>query len=257
MGTKRNRTVSRLARLATDFWGYFHLVSYAATHLRGLKRIPTRTVLYRQIYFTGIETIGRVVVIGLLIGIVLITQVASFGWCSPKTTGRILVSTVVRELGGVLTAIIVIARSGGAVAAELGAVKITRDAEHLRVLGIDPMQYLILPRLLGITVAVFVLSVYFQIAALFGGVVFSSVLAGLPFTQYMNAVVAAIHPLDVAVSLGKSMVFGLIIATVACYQGFNVKVSITEIPQASIRAVMQSLLLVFLFDGIITLVAFL
>jgi len=240
-----------------DSKGYYKLFCYFIKNLLVLKIAPIRSVLYKQIYFTGIEAINKVSIIGILIGIVIITQVTNIAGSDTILIGKILTWTVVRELGPLFVAIIVITRSGTAVTSELASMKINREIESLRIMGINPVDYLIVPRIMGITLSVFILAFYFQILAIAGGLVFSSILWRIPFMYYLKGIFSALSISEIAVSLLKSLVFGLLISMVSSYQGFSVKASITEIPQAGIRAVMQSLFMVFIFDGIITLITFL
>jgi phospholipid/cholesterol/gamma-HCH transport system permease protein len=236
--------------------GYYELFCYSIRNIPLLRIEPIRSVLYKQIYFTGIEALSKVAAIGILIGIVIITQIVNLVGSNAVLTGKILIWTVVRELGPLLAAIIIIARSGTAISSELGSMKINREADSLRIMGINPVDYLFVPRIVGITISVFILAFYFQLMAIAGGLAFTSIFLELSFLQHLKGIFSALKLFEVLVSLLKSLVFGLLISIVSCYQGFSVKSSITEIPQAATRAVMQSLFLVFIFDGIITLVFF-
>lgn len=232
------------------------LLCYSVRNIPLLRSAPIRSVLYKQLYFTGIEALGKVAAIGILIGIVIITQIVNLAGSNAVLTGKILIWTVVRELGPLLAAIIIIARSGTAISSELGSMKVNRETDSLRIMGINPVDYLIVPRVAGITVSVFILAVYFQVMAIAGGLAFTSVFLDLSFLQHLKAIFSALKLFEVLISLLKSLVFGLLISIVSCYQGFSVEASITEIPQAATRAVMQSLFLVFIFDGIITVISF-
>lgn len=236
--------------------GSYRLFLNAAKRIPSLKIFPVRSVLYRQIYFTGIEALNKVAIIGILIGIVIITQVANIVGLNPVLTGKILIWTVVRELGPLFAAIIVIARSCTAIASELGSMKANREVDTLRIMGIDPDSYLIMPRILGISISVFILTFYFQISAIAGGLFVSSVFTDIPFYEHLKGIFSALSIFQIIISLLKSVVFGLLISTVSCYHGLRVQTSITEIPQMTTFAVMQSLFVVLIFDGIITVVSF-
>jgi phospholipid/cholesterol/gamma-HCH transport system permease protein len=236
--------------------GYYALLCYSIRNIPLLRSTPIRSVFYKQIYFTGIEAMSKVAAIGILIGIVIITQIVNLVGSNAVLTGKILIWTVVRELGPLLAAIIIIARSGTAISSELGSMKVNREADSLRIMGINPVDYLIVPRVAGITISVFILAFYFQVIAIAGGLAFTSVFLDLSFSQHLKGIFSALKLFEVLVSLFKSLVFGLSISIVSCYQGFSVEASITEIPQAATRAVMQSLFLVFIFDGIITVISF-
>lgn len=228
----------------------------AARNIAALRIAPVRLVAYRQIYFTGIEALSKIAIIGALIGIVIITQVTNIVGLNAILTGKILLWTVVRELGPLFAAIIIIARSCTAVASELGSMKVNREIDNLRGMGIDPAEYLIVPRIFGITASVFILTFYFQITAIAGGLALSSVLVDIPFLRHLQGIFSALSLFEIIISFLKSAVFGIIISTLACYHGLRVQQSITEIPQATTVAVMQSLFMVFIFDGIITVISF-
>lgn len=237
--------------------GSCELFLHSIKNISALKIAPVRMVAYRQLYFTGLEALSKVAIIGALIGIVIITQVTNIVGLNALLIGKILLWTVVRELGPLFAAIIIIARSCTAVASELGSMKVNREVDSLRIMGIDPLDYLIVPRIVGITLSVFILTFYFQIIAIAGGLALSSVLVDISFLQHLRGIFSALSLFEIVISLLKSAVFGMIISTVACYHGFRVQLSITEIPQVTTIAVMQSLFLVFIFDGIITVISFL
>jgi phospholipid/cholesterol/gamma-HCH transport system permease protein len=222
-------------------------------------RIPSvRMVLYRQIYFTGVEALGTVALIAALLGIVIITEVASLIGSNAELTGKILVWTVVRELGPLLTATLIVARSCTAVASELGSMKLNGEVSHLITMGIDPYGYLLVPRILGMTIAVVLLTVYFQLCSIAGGLVFSSQLfLHIEFLRHLQGIFAELRVFDIAISLLKSLVFGILLSAGSCYHGFRVKASLTEIPQVTAVAVIQSLFLMFVIDGLITVTFFL
>ena len=130
----------------------FGLLFTAFRNLHFLKVSPVRAVFFRQIYFAGIETFGKMVVIGMLVGVVIITQITSLvGLGSAVLTGKILIWVVVRELGPLLAAIIIIARSVTAISAELGAMNVENEIENIEMMGIDPSRYLIMPRVFALT----------------------------------------------------------------------------------------------------------
>lgn len=241
----------------THFAAPCRLLYDCLRHITSLKIYPARTVFYRQIYFTGIESLKTVSIIACLVGIVIITQAMNIAGLNAALTGKILIWMVVRELGPLLTAVIVIARSGTAIAAELGSMNINGEMDSLKVMGISPLNYLIVPRVMGLTASMFTLTVYFQIVCVIGGLFVSSVIMGTPFLQHAQTMFGALNVFEVGISVLKSVAFGLVISAVSCYWGLGVKSSITEIPQATTMAVMQSLFSVFIFDGLITIISYL
>ncbi len=214
---------------------------------------PVSRVYLKQVYFTGVEAAGIIVALFLLIGILILTQIVSFaGAGSAPLTGKILVWIVVRELGPLLTAVIVIARSGTAIATELATMKLGGEIDVLETLGIPPARYLIMPRILGAATAVVVLTMYAEVVAVAGGFLAASLAWGIPLEQYNQGIVPFLTLREIGVSVFKSFTFGLLIAAVCCRQGLSVEGSFTQVPQAATKGVMRSLLLVFLHDAVVT-----
>ena len=215
-----------------------------------------RAVLLRQVYFTGLEAWKIIVLVALILGTVIVSQVVGLvGGGNGSLTAKVLVWVVFRELAPLLTAMIVIARSGTAIATELGSMKISGELEALELLGIPSERYLILPRIVGMTVAVTVLTAYFVLTAFVGGFLIASLVHHIPYDQFIQGVVASLGPIEVVVLAIKSMVFGVAISLVCCHAGLSVGTSVTEIPQAATRAVITSLFSVVLLDGLITFLA--
>jgi len=167
-------------------------------------------------------------------------------------TGKVLVWVVFRELGPLLTALIVVARSGTAIAAELGSMKINGELEALEMLGIPGERYLILPRIAGVAAAVVVLTAYFVLTAFVGGFLIASLGHHIPYGQFVQGVVASLGLGEVVVLGIKACAFGLAIPVICCHAGLSVGSSATEIPQAATRAVITSLFAIVLLDGLIT-----
>jgi len=214
-----------------------------------------RAVLFKQIYFTGLQASGIVITIAVLLGIVIITQVISLVGHNGSLTGKILVWVVLRELAPLLTAIIIIARSGTAIAAELGSMKLNHEIDSLEMMGISPERYLIFPRIAGVTVSVVVLTLYSVFFAFLASFTAASLGWHIPFQQFSQGVISAIGIQEIIILLSKSILFGLFISATCCSYGLRVSSSVTEIPQSATKAVISSLFAVFLLDGIITYLA--
>jgi phospholipid/cholesterol/gamma-HCH transport system permease protein len=220
-------------------------------------RRPILAVLRKQIYFTGLESLKIIVIISVTIGIVIITQVISLIGTNEALMGRVLVWLVIRELGPVLTAIIIIARSGTAIATELGYMKINNEIESIESLGIPADRYLIMPRIIGVTSSVVILTIYFEIAAIMGGFTVAALGWHVSFDKFSQSIFSILTGKELGMSFVKSLFFGLFLSAACCRHGLSVGKSATQIPQAATKGVMQSLFLVFLLDGIITLVSLL
>jgi phospholipid/cholesterol/gamma-HCH transport system permease protein len=223
---------------------------YLASFRQG--RAVIRMVLLKQVYFTGLEGSGIIVSIAVILGTVIITQVVSLVGNNGSLTGKILVWVVLRELAPLLTAVIVIARSGTAIAAELGTMRINGEIEAIEMMGIPTQRYLILPRVLGVTTSVVILTVYFVLTAFIGSFMVASIGWHLPYDQFSQGILSSLGIKEVVVLFTKSLLFGLFVSSTCCCYGLSVGRSATEIPQAATRAVMTSLFTVFLLDGLIT-----
>lgn len=214
-----------------------------------------RAVLLKQIYFTGLQASGIVITIAVLLGIVIITQVISLVGHNGSLTGKILVWIVLRELAPLLTAIVIIARSGTAIATELGTMKLNKEIEALQMMGISSERYLVFPRIAGVTLSVVVLTLYSVFFAFLASFIAASLGWHIPFEQFSQGVISAIGTQEIVIVFTKSILFGLFISATCCSYGLRVSSSVTEIPQSATKAVISSLFAVFLLDGVITYLA--
>lgn len=218
-------------------------------------RAAIRSVLYKQTYFTGLQACGIIVTIASLLGAIVIAQAISLVGNNATLAGKILVWVVLRELAPLLTALIVIARSGTAIAAELGTMKINGEIETLEMMGIPADRYLLLPRIIGAAISVVVLTVYFVICTCLAGYLVAALGWNVPYDEFADGIRAALGAREIVALFGKSLLFGLAISATCCSFGMSVGRSLTEIPQAATKAVMNSLILVFLIDGVMTYLA--
>ena len=236
--------------------GFFSLWLSVLSHLRDFSLAPVRTVFLRQLYFTGLQALGWVAVIGLLLGMAIITQIANLSGSNATLIAKILIWTVVRELGPLFAAIMVMSRSCPAMAAELASMKVAGEVEHLREMGISPVGYLVVPRLLGTGLSLLLLTFYFLVVTIAGGLGLSSLLLDIPFANHLAVIFSTLSLLEVGAALLKGLIFGLLISSIACHYGLSARGSITEIPQVTGTAVMQSLFAVLVVNVLITLLVF-
>ena len=211
-------------------------------------------VVSAQIYFTGWQAIPLITVLALATGGICILQSSAQLTLLGGTNmlGNILVVIIVREVGPLLTALIVIARSGTAVASEIGNMRVNREIEALEAMGINPLSYIVFPRLIGGIISVLCLAFYFNVIALIGGFVVTSALNDLPFSFYTESLANAFAIEDVGLFLLKNSFSGMIIFVVSCYQGFLVKESSHEVPQVTTKAVVNSIIYVTTFNLAVT-----
>jgi len=252
-----HRTIDRF-REAVYALGFFGRVLTETVLFVRRKQVGFK-VLVMQILFTGVEALSISAIlamgIGAVINIVGLSLLPQFG--QGRLMYVILIAIITRELGPLLTAFIIIARSGTAIATELGGMVVSHEIEAYISVGVDPLSYLVVPRFLGVTVSCFFLNIYFNFFGLLGSYGVLRIIKPLPFAEYFQGLVGALNGIDLAAGLVKSLVFGVLISVVATYQGFSVMRATTEVPQAGIRAVGQSFTAIIIADAVITAVSYL
>ena len=211
-------------------------------------------VISAQIYFTGWQALPLVAVLALGTGGVLILQSLSnltlLG--GTQMIGNFLLVMVLREAGPLLVALVVIARSGTAVASELGNMRANREIEALESMGINPLSFIVFPRVIGGVISVLCLAFYFNFMALIGGFVITRLIQDMSFAFYSDSLMRAFAKEDVLIFLLKNGFSGMIIFVVCCYQGLSVKKSPHEVPQVTTQAVVNSIIFVVMFNLIVT-----
>jgi phospholipid/cholesterol/gamma-HCH transport system permease protein len=252
-----DQQVCRLGRVVTGNIAYtirilqMVYVSMRATlfdQTQGLRTVFS--VVSTQIYFTGWQAMPLITILALASGGLVILQSASnlnfLG--GGGMIGNLLVVIVVRELAPLLTALVVIARSGTAVASEVGNMRANREIEALESMGINPLSYIVFPRILGGIVSVLCLSIYFVLIALVGGFVITKLVHDMSFGFYFDSLSRALSVEDVWLFLLKNSFSGMIIFVIACYQGLSVRQSPTEVPIVTTQAVVKSIIYVISFN---------
>ena len=239
------------------------LIGYALRHLtKGRKLVPKvgREVLKRQILFTGVEALPFVGLIAVLTGAVVGVQaILLSGAAGRDLLGTLLVTVLVRELGPLLVAFIVIGRSGAAIAAELASMRVHRELDSLEAMGVDPFDYLVIPRMAGVIVAIMGLTMAFIATSLISGWIILQVVGSTPtpLVDYATLIAAPLTFADLAILLAKTVVPGLLIAAIACHEGLTAGLSSTDVPRAATRGVVRSLSAVFLWSAGVTALAYL
>jgi phospholipid/cholesterol/gamma-HCH transport system permease protein len=206
------------------------------------RRQTAYKVLIMQILFTFVEALGvsSLLALGIgaavnIIGLPFLTRLSQ-----ERLNYSLLITRMTRELGPLLTAFIVIARSATAIATEMAGLVISHEVEAYISVGLDPIEYLAVPRFLGVTASVFMLNIYFSVFGLAGSFAVAQIFNPLPASVYFGNLLNAFSLPDLLVSIIKSIFFGMIIATLAMIQGLSVERSSTEVPIAGLRAVSAS-----------------
>lgn len=248
------KTLPRFAESIIEFFQFLFEIIQESFRFHQYRKV-SRLVLMRQIFFTGLEALWIITLIALVIGGIVILEGNSIlsSFSQSKLFYIILVSIVIRELGSLLTAFIIIARSGTAIAAELGNMVVNREIDALLSFGISPISYLVIPRIIGVVISVSVLTIYFISAALIGVWIISLFFTPINFIDFLQNVFAEITFTDMISGFLKTITFGLVISIISCYEGLSVSIATTEVPQRTIKAVVNSLSWVIIFDILITI----
>jgi phospholipid/cholesterol/gamma-HCH transport system permease protein len=224
-------------------------------------RRTVRDALARQILFSGVEATPFTVVVAFLVGISVVVQAQLWLGRVGQTQllGPVLVAVVLRELGPLLANIIVIGRSGNAIAAELGHMRLSGEVRVLDAQGLDPLVYLVVPRALATMTAVLCLTVLFIFVCLFSGYWFGWLLGARTggILAFLDSVARAIGPWDVFNVVAKSLVPGLLAGVICSTAGLSVADTITDVPKAIARAVQWSVVMLFLISALISLATYL
>lgn len=231
---------------------YWSIRATLSDQAQGLRTIFS--VVSAQIYFTGWQAMPLISVLALATGSIVIlqssVQLSLLG--GSEMIGNLLVVIIVREVGPLLTSLVVIARSGTAVASEVGNMRANREIEALESMGINPLSYIVFPRIVGGVVSVITLTYYYIIIAMFGGYLFTRLLQDMPLSFFLDSLVRALALEDMFLFFIKAAFSGMIIFVVSCYQGLLVKRSPHEVPQVTTKAVVDSIIYVTVFNLTVT-----
>jgi phospholipid/cholesterol/gamma-HCH transport system permease protein len=215
-------------------------------------------VITKQILFTGVDAFPVVSGIALMLGIIIITQA---GTQLPKLgagglIGNIIVVVVIREMGPLLTAFIVVGRSGTAITTELGNMRVGREVLALELMGIRVTRYIVMPRMVGMVLSMICLTLYFDAVCVLGGFFVAKIVLTVPFDAFAQGVAKSLSLIDIVVTFVKAATFGTAVAAICSYHGLCVRASYTEVPQQTTRAMINSLTICLLLDIVITLAAY-
>ncbi|MFP4316285.1 MAG: MlaE family ABC transporter permease [Desulfovibrionales bacterium] len=179
--------------------------------------------IFQQTYFIGLKSMFVICLIGLFTGMVLGLQgyytLVKFG--SEGLLGAAVALSLIRELGPTLTAIMIIARAGSAMAAELGVMRISEQIDALDTMDINPVRYLVSPKMAACIISFPLLTAFFDVLGIIGGYITGVLLLGINAGTYFYRMENAVEMVDIQGGFIKSFVFAVIVATICCYQGYN------------------------------------
>jgi phospholipid/cholesterol/gamma-HCH transport system permease protein len=199
-------------------------------------------ILIMQILFTFVQALGISTLLALGIGaavnIIGVPVLTNFS--QQQLIYSLLIIIITRELGPLLTAFIVIARSATAIATEIAGMVISHEVEAYISIGVDPIEHLAVPRFLGVTISMVLLNIYFSVFGLAGSFLVVQIFNTMPFQIYFSNLLQFLTIQDVAISIIKSIAFGAIISIEAVIEGLSVERATTEVPIAGLKAVSRA-----------------
>ncbi len=205
---------------------------------------------------TGVDALPIVGLISFLLGLIMAfmssVQLQQFG--ANIYVASLVSLSMTRELGPIMTCIIVAGRSGSAFAAEIGSMKIAEEVDALFTMGFDPHLFLVTPKLLAAMLVVPMLTLFSDVFAIFGGMLIGVSMLDLTFTSYINQTIATLSLFDVFWGVGKSIIFALLISWIGCLRGFQVRGGAASVGKATTSAVVSAIFLIILTDSIFAVI---
>jgi phospholipid/cholesterol/gamma-HCH transport system permease protein len=218
-------------------------------------RSPGKPIhIFKQLYFIGVKSVFVIVLTAAFTGMVLGLQgyytLAKFG--SEGMLGAAVALSLIRELGPVLTALMVTGRAGSAISAEIGIMKITEQIDALRTMALEPFKYLVSPKILASLIALPLLCAIFDVVGIYGGYLVGVKLLGVNSGAYFHEIEKSLEWKDVYSGFIKSVSFGVIISWICCYKGYYAGHGAEGVSRATTSAVVMSSVLVLIWDYFLT-----
>lgn len=209
-------------------------------------------------WFIGTKSIFVIALTGLFTGMVLGLQgyysLVKFG--SEAALGSAVSLTLVRELGPVFTAIMVTARAGSAMAAEIGVMRISEQIDALKTMHINPVRFLFTPRIIASIISLPLLTALFDVIGILGGYISGSIMLGINQYVYMDTVIKSVRINDISGGFYKAFIFSIVVTTICCYRGYYTHLysgfGARGVSLSTTNAVVQSCIFIFIFDYMIT-----
>jgi len=262
-GVRRMATVTPwLARLGTavldlgagstravGFVGEVAAATWRLVRRSGRFRVRDLAVVIQE---CGIEALPIVTLISILVGMILAfvgaVQLTRFG--AQIYVADLVAVAMVREMGCIMTGIIMAGRTGSGFAAQIGTMKVTQEVDALTTLGIPPIDFLVLPRVLALSLMMPLLTVYANVLGIAGGALVSVGMLDVTLVQYVNESNAAVSLTSYATGIGKSVVFGVLVALAGCLRGMQSGKSSSAVGDAATSAVVTGIVLIIVADGL-------
>ncbi len=243
------------AAVLEEAMALLEFVGQSATSFAGSLTHPSR-IRWRPIMFNirtaGFDALPIVGLLSFLLGIVVAYQGADqlrqYG--ANIFIADLVGLSMLREFAPLITAIILAGRSGSAYAAQIGTMTVTEEIDAMRTIGIAPLELLVLPKVIALIIAMPLLTMFADVAGVFGGMIMSRVQLGVTYNEFLDRLVKAVSITSYVVGIGKAPVFAFIIAIVGCFQGFRTKGGADSVGRQTTRAVVQSIFLVIGADAL-------
>ncbi len=242
-----------------------HIISFMY-FLGGLSNLAFKTIKFsflppyrkdrvlEQIKKAGLDSLPLVSLIALFIGFIFALQTAYFMQRigSELYIASLVALSIVRELGPVITALVVAGRVGASITAELGSMQVTEQVDALETFATNPIKYLVVPRFIALSFVLPILTIYADAVGILGSYIICVFRLGINSSIYLRVTSEALYFKDVFNGLFKTIFFGMIIAIISCYEGFNVKGGAEGVGQATTRSVVFSFIMIIMADCIFT-----
>ncbi len=248
------KTIGSISHILDLFAFAYRILSLAIFRPKSGRTLIAR-VIVQQLYFTAVQALPVIVPIALLIGSAVIIQFAKLS--GQYDFGRISVLLLVREIGPIVTAMMVILRSATAVTIEVSYMRVLHELDAMEMNGLDPIRVVCVPRLVGITSALLGLFIVFDLVSIMGGYTLVWLTRYVPVGNFLHQIAKAITVSDIAVGLIKAITFGVIITVTCLYRGFEMKRQITEVPVATSRSAVECFLYCLVVNAFISIIFYL
>jgi phospholipid/cholesterol/gamma-HCH transport system permease protein len=259
-GSAGRAATSRVTHTRFPRWaipaGHLLLLWHCLRRIALLRNPMVRLVFLRQVYFVGVQGSRAILLLAIAVGALMVPEATLLLGANNSYLYDILGWALVTEAAPLLVALVAIGRSASVISTELALMKVHGELRHLEHMRIDPRDYLALPRIAALTVSLLVATFYYQIISVTGGFAVSALLLNVSFMEQMQLMLEALSPSGILLAGAKTVVFGLVIGTIACFAGLYAGNTVNDVPRAQIVGYMRSLIWLVLIDAIFAIATF-
>ncbi len=259
-GSAKWAATSRVTHTRFPRWaipaGHLLLLWHCVGRIALLRNPMVRLVFLRQVYFVGVQGSRAIVLLAIAVGALAVPGATLLLGANNSYLYDILGWALVTEAAPLLVALVVIGRSASVISTELALMKVRGELCHLEHMRIDPRDYLALPRIAALTVSLLVATFFYQIISVTGGFAVSAMLHNVSFVEQMQLMMEALSPSGIVLAGVKTVIFGLVIGTIACFAGLYAGETVNDVPRAQIVGYMRSLVWLVLIDAAFAIATF-